>query len=637
MTAPFETITIGPIQLKNRLVMAPMKTALGTTEGLITDQLISFFRKRADGGIGLIISEPMAVVARGREHPKQIIIDNDTVIPQMSRLTEVIHAADCHIFAHLNHGGRAANPKASGSPPESPGPIPCPRTGVEPEVLTESRIAELVDAFGLAAKRAKKAGFDGIELQFGLGYLVSQFLSPSVNTRTDHYGGNLENRLRFAREVFQAVRYAVGNDFPIGVRISGSEKIPKGLDLEDALHLAQQCEVWGVDMIHVATGSNCESLPWYFQHMSLPTGVNESLAAQIKGCVDKPIMAAGRLGDPKRIREVLATNMIDLVAIGRGLLADPELANKMARDEDEKVLLCGHCLQGCFGNVKTGKSIGCNINPTVSYDDTAPTKPEFVKHIVVIGGGPAGIQAALTAWQRGHRVTLFEKNGSLGGQFDLAHRLPHKQRMIYSLQSFISQLQFSDVEVLLNEAATFEKLQQLSPDLVIIATGSEPIMPDIEGVIEPLTDAEVITGQVSIGQRILILGGGMIGLELAELFADQGKEIVVVEKLSEVARDMNPISKKLLLKRLSSLPVKINTNTELLSFINNEASVNVNGETKNLGKFDDIIVSIGHKSYENLSEQLMKSGFTVHVIGDAQKPAKIIDAVTAGYKIAMAI
>ncbi len=428
MPSPFDPIRIGSLEIANRLAMAPVKTAFGTGQGQVTDQLVGYLRRRAEGGVGLIISEPLYLDKRGQEHPNQLGIDHDDKLPGLRRLVEAIHQAGTKLFAHLNHAGRAANPKAAGGAPEAPSKVICSRTGIEPEVLSEPRIEALVHAFSAAARRAQVVGFDGVELQFGLGYLVSQFLSVATNQRTDGYGGDAAGRMRFAREVFAAVRQAVGEGFPVSVRISGSEMTPSGLQLDDAKELARQLESWGAHLIHVASGSNCESLPWYFQHMALPTGVNESLAAEVREAVGVPVMAAGRLGDPPRIREVLSQPMVDMVALGRPLVADPDLPNKMRADRDDDVLRCGHCLQGCFARVKSGLGIGCNINPLVGHEFEERPAAAQPKRIVVVGGGPAGIQAALTAHRQGHQVTLFEK-GQPGGQLALASRPPSKQRV----------------------------------------------------------------------------------------------------------------------------------------------------------------------------------------------------------------
>ena len=637
MSSPFEPVKIGSLELPNRLAMAPMKTAYGTTSGRVTQQLVAYFRRRAEGGVGLVISEPLYVDRRGVEHPRQLGIDDDDKLEGLKHLVEAVHEEGKKIFAHINHGGRAANPKAAGGmAPEAPSKIPCPRTGFEPEELSGDRIGEIVQAFAEAADRARAAGFDGVELQFGLGYLVSQFLSPVTNRRNDRFGGGPEERLRFAREVFSIVRETVGGEFPIGVRISGSEKSPGGLEIDDAKKLARNLEKWGADMIHVATGSNCESLPWYFQHMSLPPGVNEMLAAEVRREVGIPVMVAGRLGDPPRIREILDNEIIDMIALGRPLLADPDLPRKMSDGKDDEVMLCGHCLQGCFVNVKSGLGIGCNINPMVGHelDEVAPAvRP---KRVVVIGGGPAGMQAALTAHRRGHRVTLLEKK-QLGGQFSLAFLSPGKKRMEKPLHSMVRQVKRSGIEVRLGEEVTADKLKTINPDTVIIATGSYPIIPGIPGLQDPITAEEILTGSRETGSRVLVLGGGMVGVEVAEFLAKQDKQVIVVEILEEIARDMDPISRKMTMKRMAALPVEILTTTQVVRVENGHVFTNHQGEQSQLGYFDTIVVTAGNRSFNPLSDQLQKERFNIMVIGDADKPGTVYDAVNSGHHGGMAV
>jgi 2,4-dienoyl-CoA reductase-like NADH-dependent reductase (Old Yellow Enzyme family)/thioredoxin reductase len=634
MSAPPTSMRIGAIEVSNRIAMAPMKTAFGTEDGQVTERMIAYFRRRARGGVGLILAEPLYIDKRGKEHPKQVGIDGDEKIKGLRGLTDAVHNEGAKIFAHLNHGGRAASPRASGNAPEAPSKIVCARIGAEPVELSEERILELVNAFAHAARRARGAGFDGIELQFGLGYLVSQFLSPFTNVRTDAYGGNRTGRTRFAQNVFEAVRAAVGRHFPISVRISASEESPKGLEFGDAKKLALRLELWGADLLHIVTGSTCENLPWYFQHMSLPPGVNETLATRIKGAVSVPIMVAGRLGDPSRIRELLSKEKVDLVALGRPLLADPDLPRKMFLGKDDEVRLCGQCLQGCLTGVNSGAGIGCNINPEVGREHEKATPTRRSLHVVVVGGGPAGIQAALTARQRGHRVTLFEKK-QLGGQFGLAFIPPGKQRIQSSLQSMISEVTRSGVEIRLQEA-TLKTLTELRLDFVIVATGSRPIIPNIPGLDNPITPEDVLTDSRKAGSRVLIVGGGMVGMEVAEFLARKGSQCVVIEILEDVAQDMVPLSRSLMMKRLSVLPVEIHTLTRLSRIENRHAIVEHNGDEYNLGAFDSIVIAVGRQPFDLLSNHLQQKGIAVRVAGDAAQPSNIHNAVISGHEAALA-
>ena len=637
MTAPFDTIRIGTLDLPNRLAMAPVKTALGTAAGLVTDRLVAYFRRRAEGGIGLIVSEPLYIDKRGQEHPKQLGIDSSDKVEGLHRLVEAVQAGGSRIFAHLNHAGRASNPKAAGKPPEAPSRVVCPRTGIEPEVLTQQRIAEIVRAFSAAARRAKKSGFDGVELQFGLGYLVSQFLSPATNLRDDGYGGDPERRARFAREVYSGVREAVGKDYPIAIRISGSEKVKGGLEVDDAINLSRGLGDLGIDLLHVVSGSNCESLPWYFQHMALPSGVNEALAAQIRKAVTVPVMAAGRLGDPSRIRELFRSGMIDMVALGRPLLADPDLPRKMRDGRDDEISSCGHCLQGCFGNVTAGKAIGCNFNPSVGNELDEQLAPAArPRRVAVVGGGPAGMQAALCTQRRGHKVVLFEK-GKLGGRFSLASMAPTKERMEKPLRSLVAQVERSGIDLRVGEEATRSEIERLSPDVLIIATGSRSSVPSIAGLHNPIPADEVFRGPGDVGQKVLVLGGGMVGMEVSELLAKSGRQIVVIELLEEVGNDMDPVSRKMMLSRLSSLPVEIHTTTELVAFENEQAIVGHQGTRRELGKFDSVIIATGSQPFDPLSKELGGTGVEIHVIGDAIKTGNVSDAIGSGYAVGTSV
>jgi NADPH-dependent 2,4-dienoyl-CoA reductase/sulfur reductase-like enzyme len=479
-------------------------------------------------------------------------------------------------------------------------------------------------------------GFDGVELQFGLGYLVSQFLSAATNLRHDSYGGSPENRRRFAEEVFSSVRHETGTDFPISARISASEYAPDGLEIEDAKDLARLIETWGGDLIHIATGSNCDSLPWYFQHMSLPPGINEKLAARVHREIKVPLMVAGRMGDPLRIRAVLAQGMVDMVALGRPLLADPDLPRKMAEDRDDEVLLCGHCLQGCFANVRAGKGIGCNINPTVGCEQQPVTPATPSRRVVIVGAGPAGMQAALTAYRRGHNVIILEKN-QLGGQFRLACLSPGKERMEKPLRSMIAQVERLDIDIRRGEEATPDRLESLDPDVVVVATGSRQAVPDIPGLDSPITAQEILGGSHNPGDNVLILGGGMVGIEVAEHLALRGTRVTVVEILDDVAQDMDPISRKLLLKRLTTLPVTIHTATELVRFEDGQAVVTQNDVRRRWGPFDTVAVATGSHPFDPLSGRLREAGITVKIIGDAAKPGTIYDAVRSGHEVAMSL
>ncbi len=628
----FEPLRIGPVKLPNRLALAPVKTAFGGTDGLVTDRHIEYYRRRAVGGAGLIILEPLYVDSKGREHPRQLGADTDETVPGLKRIVEAVHAEGSLIFAHLNHAGRAANPKAIGGPPEAPSAVQCPTSGATPTPMSEERIREVLDAYAAAARRAREAGFDGVELQLGLGYLPAQFLSPRTNSRTDEWGGE-EGRWRFIDEVVAGVREAVGPRLALSARISADEKVEGGLGLGDAIELGRRLEGSRIDAVHVVTGSACDSPPWYYQHMALPEGVNEELASRIREAVELPVIVAGRLGEPDRIRRVLEGGMADAVALGRPLLADPDFPLKMREGRETEIMACGACLQGCLAKVKGGGPVSCLINPELGREGTAALQAAAVgEPLVVIGGGPAGMEASLTAHRAGFRVTLFERRETLGGQFALAGLTTGKEAMERPFRSLVHAVEAADIELRTGVEPKAGDIADLQPAKVIIATGSRPIIPPIPGLDDPLTAEEVLTVRRDTGPRVLILGGGLVGIELAEHLAARGREVVVVELLEDIARGMEAISRKMTLKRLQSLPVEIHMQTRLLSLEGGEASVHdeSTGEERSLGRFDSVIVAVGHRSHDPLSAALREAGLEVEVVGDARAPGQVWDATQAG-------
>jgi 2,4-dienoyl-CoA reductase-like NADH-dependent reductase (Old Yellow Enzyme family)/thioredoxin reductase len=630
----FTPLAIGTVNLPNRIALAPVKTALGGTDGRASRRHVEHYRRRAAGGAGLVIVEPLYVDPLGKEHPKQLGASSDDTIAGLRDVVEAVHGHGALAFAHLNHAGRAANPKAIGGAPEAPSAVPCGSTGATPTVMTGERIREVVDTYGQAARRAFESGFDGVEIQLGLGYLPAQFLSPRTNQRDDEFGPRGDDRWRFVHEVVMAVRGGLGDSRALTARLSAEEKVEGGLGLADALALARRLEEWGVEGLHVVVGSACDSPAWYYQHMALPEGVNEKLAAAIRAEGSIPVMVAGRLGDPERIRSMLGEGGIDAVALGRPLLADPDLPRKMAEGREDEIMACGSCLQGCLAQVKGGGPIACIVNPEVGREAEG-TSPAVAlgERLVVVGAGPAGMEAALMGRRAGYEVTLLESDSQLGGQFALAPVSPGKGAMGRPLRSLIKAVESAGIDVRTGSEATVRVIEALEPDRVIVATGSRPVIPSIPGLDDPLTAAEVLTGRRRPGPRVLVLGGGLVGIEMAEMLAARDHEVVVVEMLEDVARDMEAVTRKVALGRLQQLPVTIHTSTRLTRLDEGEAFVVAAGATNetSLGSFDSVLVAVGHRSYDPLSAELEKSGLDVTVVGDAVGPGQILDATRAAF------
>jgi 2,4-dienoyl-CoA reductase-like NADH-dependent reductase (Old Yellow Enzyme family)/thioredoxin reductase len=631
-TVVFERVRIGPIELSNRIALAPIKTAFGGTDGLATDRHVAYYRRRARGGAGLLILEPLFIDPMGREHPRQLGADSDKYIPGLNRIVNAVHEEAGLVFAHLNHAGRAANPKAIGRSPEAPSAVPCPASGATPEPMSAERIHEVVCRYADAARRVQEAGFDGVELQLGLGYLPAQFQSFRTNLRVDGWGGE-RGRWKFIDNVVARVRQAIGPDLALSARFSADEKVEGGLGIDDALELGRRIEGLGVDALHVVTGSACDSPPWYYQHMALPKGVNEGLAARLRQDLVLPIMVAGRLGEPDRIREVVDDGLADVVALGRPLLADPDLPIKIRDGREDEIMGCGSCLQGCLARVKAGGPVSCLINPELGREgEPQPHADATGDRLVVVGGGPAGLEAALTADRAGFQVTLFERRSALGGLFVLAGLTPGKEAMERPFRSLVRAVERSGVDLRLGVEATLEDIVELDPVRVIVATGSRPIIPDIPGLENPLSAEDVLTGRREVGHRVLIFGGGLVGIELAERLAGVEHEVVVIELLEDVARDMEAISRRMTLTRLQALPAEIHTRTRLLRFDEDEALAydESTGEERSLGSFDSVLVAVGHQSYDPLSADLIRAGLEVEVVGDARQPGQIWDATQGG-------
>jgi 2,4-dienoyl-CoA reductase-like NADH-dependent reductase (Old Yellow Enzyme family)/thioredoxin reductase len=628
---PFSKIAIGNVILSNRFLMAPVKTAFGNKVGEVTHKHLAYYRRRAEGGVGGIIVEPLYIDPTGKEHPKQLGISSYEHIDGLKNLVKAIQDGGAVAIAHLNHAGRAANPKVTGSIPEAPSEIPCPSTGIKPTIMSSERVQQVIKEYAGAAERAIEAGFDIIEIQFGLGYLISQFISQSSNHRQDEYGGTIENRLRFGKEILESSLDIPGLRVPIIARISAT-LTGDGTDLEDSIRLAKWLEVAGVSALHVASGSICDSPPWYFQHMRLPSRKNLEWASQIKENVSIPVFVAGRMGDPALIRKSLNEEIIDGVALGRPLIADPDFPKKMESDRDEDIFLCGACLQGCLMKVKSGEGLSCILNPAVGREDELIPKAARFKKVIIVGGGPAGMQAALTVQRKGHHVILFDE-GKLGGRFNLAVIPLGKEEMKKPLNSMIKRVRESNVILRLGQHVTVENIINEKPDYVILATGSVSIIPEIDGMGEIVTSDDVLLGKNVAGQKVLVLGGGMVGLETAEYLADKGKDVTVVELLDEVAKDMEPITKKLLLTKLKSQGVKIQTGTRVVRFENRTAFMESHNGKLQSNNFDNIVVTTGVLPENSLEEELQNAGITFQSIGDAKEPRNIVEAVIEGFEL----
>ena len=629
----FKGFNLGSVRMSNRFVFPPIKLGYGNPDGTVTDRQLRFYRRIAQQGPAMVILEPVSVTADGREHPKQPCIHLPGSVDELKKIVDVIHAEDRLACLHLNHAGAAGNPQASGSHPKAPSSVTCPRSGLQADPLTDEDIQAIIDGYRSAANKAVAAGFDLIEIQAGHGYLVSQFLNSKINKRDDVYG---RDRLRFAREVFDAVKTGAA-DTTLVMRISGSEMSPEfGIDAEDLLPWLQWAEQGGISALHVGMGSACFSPPWYFHHGSLPEKPQVDALAWLRRHTSLPVIVAGRMGRPDRIQEILDHGLADLVALGRPLIADPELLAKWRDAKNEDVLYCGYCLQGCLHRLKNGEPLGCNLNPELGLPSLEPSL--HPKSVLIAGGGPAGMSAALHLARRGHRVTLAEKSDHLGGQFDLAWQAPGKNNMRQGLDSMARRVKEAGA-VLLGREVDAAFVETLKPDLLVWAVGAVQNIPEIPGLKEQyvLTALTFFEGTREVrGPRVLVIGAGRSGLEIAEKLGIQGYEVLATKRTDPIGSMMEMITRKLTLMRIEKMAnVTLMPRTTVKAFLPDSVNIESDGTGMSLEPFQTIILATGMAPRAEPGTEIRRCVAEVETIGDAREVLDIFTAVRAGYQVAL--
>lgn len=633
MEAMFEPYRLGELEVKNRFVFPPVKTGFGLPGGGVTERQVTFYRRIAQNGPGIIILEPAAVTAEGQEHPKQLCIHQPDSVVELQKIVDVIHKEKRLVCLHVNHAGAAANPKVTGSAPRSASALTCPRSGQTAEALSDPEIDTILAGYTAAAEKAVQAGVDLLEVQGGHGYLVSQFLNRKTNKRGDHYG---QHREAFAEKVLAAVN-AGAPHLPVMVRISGDEMSPDfGIEQADLAMLLQLAEAAGALAVHVGMGSSCFSPPWYFHHSSLPEKPQMDALGWVREQTSLPVVVAGRMGRPEKIDTVRSRDLAELVALGRPLICDPDLIEKWRTGSDHTARYCGYCLQGCLHRLKNGQPLGCNLNPTVGMPDLSPSERPL--KVLVAGGGPAGMSAAVYLSQRGHRVILAEKEKQLGGQFLLAWQAPGKKTMQDGLEALRRSATANAEAVFLGRTVDASLVNEVRPDLLVWAAGAQQNIPDIDGLGEQytLTAVEYFGADKEIrGPRILVIGAGRSGLEIAEKLGRQGYEVVATKRTDPIGSMMEMITKKLTLMRIGQLPnVTLMPHTAVTAFTSDAVEVQQDGVTKYLAAFQTVILASGMHSAPAPADPIRKAVANVEIIGDAAAVQDIFSAVTAGYELA---
>jgi 2,4-dienoyl-CoA reductase-like NADH-dependent reductase (Old Yellow Enzyme family)/thioredoxin reductase len=652
--------TIGTIHIKNRIVMAPMNTGFAGPNGEVTDKMISYYEKRAKHGVGLIVVEATGVVPDVKNMACQPRLSDDAYIPGFSTLVERIKAYGVKTFLQIQHSGN----EAAFGKLVSASKVGSKAVGGVPEPLTIIEIEDLCQRFIETAERAYRAGFDGVEIHAAHGYLLNQFISPFFNQRTDIYGGSITNRARIIVDIIKGVKSRLESRFVTSVRYSAKELIEGGLDVEEAVQFAKHFQEAGADSLHIASGIYDSGI-FISGPASVPQGMFVPTAREIKQAVDIPVIVVGRINDPLYAEKVLNEGSADMIAFGRAFLGDPKFPEKIYENRPDEIRKCIGC-RFCGTRVSENLDVRCAVNVATGREQFFPevTMTRNPQHIVVVGGGPAGVEAAISAKKMGHQVTLLEKADRLGGQLNLAIKPPFKE--VHHLLNYQkNKIKALGITVKLNMEVNRTLVENMNPDVVLVATGAKPKnAPFPTKECQNLMSAwEALAFPEKIGEKVVIIGGGSVGCETAEYLAGKNveiecqgmkgqgpeidykvlsktkpaikREITIIELVDEMAVDEEWGNRALLLIRLKESEVRMITKAKPEMIRGNTITYHeiISGKTKQI-EADTFIISTGIEPEQTLINELSDSSFKIMTIGDCTQTGTIKDAI---YSAALAV
>ncbi len=636
--ALFQPIKMGGNIIKNRVVMSGMTTNYATMEGGVSRKLYNHIVERARGGVGLIVLEAAGVSwPEGKSCVRQLKINDAAITADLHDLADSVHAFGAKIIVQLHHGGfMAIPPLADGKQPICASPFGDARE------MTLEEIKRVQQDFINAAVNAKVGGLDGVQIHAAAMYLVNSFISPACNTRTDEYGGSMENRFRFLKEIIEGIRAACPRPFILGIRLGAMDFFPGGLTLEEGVQYAKWCEEAGVDFIDVTTGffGGNEAMETQWD----PEGARVFMGEAVKKAVSVPVSIVGKLRTPSYCAEIIEEGKTDMVTIGRQMICDPQWANKAMRGRDDLIRPCLNCSQGCAEQAFfQGGNIHCQINPYAGFDDLyseySVPAAGVKKNIAVVGGGVAGMQFAIIAQKRGHNVTIYEKSDKLGGQMNIACVPPHKSDLAKALEWFKAETLRQGAEVKLNTEVTAEELIQMAPDAVVMAVGSVPSVPPIKGIETAIESWDILDGTVEppVGKKVAIIGGGVVGAEVGHLLCENGCDVTIIEMMDEICIG-HQLSHRMLLIGYLAEHAHVNTGSKVTEI--GEGYICYTDAAGQVHKVDVdcSVIAAGHTSVgSDMLNALNAAGIETAMIGDCVNVSNIRNATRAALDLAYRI